>query len=127
MCSFGCGIVDHPGRRCLTCATVGEGLSLFERAGLVLSSPWNQSKQERHPDSQRLSSMALIGHETRKWWKEAVVYQVYPASFLDTNGDGRGDVNGITARLDYLKSLGVDVIWSSPSTDSYHPGENNYH
>ncbi|KAL1638224.1 hypothetical protein SLS56_000032 [Neofusicoccum ribis] len=48
------------------------------------------------------------------WWKEAVVYQVYPASFYDTNGDGWGDVKGITAKLDYLKSLGVDIVWSSP-------------
>lgn len=42
--------------------------------------------------------------------------QIYPASFLDTNGDGWGDVNGITAKLDYLKELGVDVVWTSPST-----------
>ncbi|ETN42374.1 uncharacterized protein HMPREF1541_01528 [Cyphellophora europaea CBS 101466] len=49
-----------------------------------------------------------------QWWKEAVVYQIYPASFQDTNGDGWGDVKGITSRLDYLKSLGVDVVWSSP-------------
>lgn len=51
---------------------------------------------------------------TPQWWKESVVYQIYPASFQDTNGDGWGDVKGITSRLDYLKSLGVDVIWSSP-------------
>ncbi|EHY55699.1 hypothetical protein HRR83_007914 [Exophiala dermatitidis] len=49
-----------------------------------------------------------------KWWKESVVYQVYPSSFQDSNGDGWGDVKGITSRLDYLKSLGVDVIWTSP-------------
>ena len=48
------------------------------------------------------------------WWKEAVIYQIYPASFQDTNGDGWGDVNGITSRLDYLKSLGVDIVWTSP-------------
>ncbi|KAK4454695.1 glycoside hydrolase superfamily [Podospora aff. communis PSN243] len=58
------------------------------------------------------------GQNAKKWWKEAVVYQIYPASFLDTNGDGRGDVNGITAKLDYLKALGVNVIWSSPIYDS---------
>ncbi|WP_170849418.1 glycoside hydrolase family 13 protein [Azotobacter beijerinckii] len=52
------------------------------------------------------------------WWKEAVVYQVYPRSFNDTNGDGIGDLNGITAKLDYLKTLGVDVIWLSPHFDS---------
>lgn len=50
----------------------------------------------------------------KKWWKEAVVYQIYPRSFMDSNGDGIGDLNGITSRLDYLKDLGVDVIWLSP-------------
>ena len=53
-------------------------------------------------------------NEKRAWWKEAVVYQIYPRSFQDTNGDGVGDLNGITKRLDYLKNLGVDVIWVSP-------------
>ena len=50
----------------------------------------------------------------KKWWKEAVVYQIYPRSFMDSNGDGVGDLNGITQRLEYVKSLGVDVIWISP-------------
>lgn len=49
-----------------------------------------------------------------EWWREAVVYQVYPASFKDTNGDGWGDIKGITSKLDYLKDLGVDIVWSSP-------------
>ena len=53
-------------------------------------------------------------NEKHAWWKEAVVYQVYPRSFADSNGDGIGDLNGITAHLDYLKTLGVDVIWCSP-------------
>ncbi|THH30754.1 hypothetical protein EUX98_g3425 [Antrodiella citrinella] len=51
---------------------------------------------------------------TRQWWKSATVYQIYPISFFDSNGDGVGDLNGITAKLDYLKALGVDVIWLSP-------------
>jgi oligo-1,6-glucosidase len=55
---------------------------------------------------------------TKQWWKEAVVYQVYPRSFQDTTGSGVGDLNGITRRLDYLKDLGVDVIWLSPVYDS---------
>ena len=46
----------------------------------------------------------------KKWWKEAVVYQIYPRSFMDSNGDGIGDLNGITSRLDYLKDLGVDAV-----------------
>ncbi len=48
------------------------------------------------------------------WWKHAVVYEIYPRSFQDSNGDGIGDLNGITSRLDYLKSLGVDAIWLTP-------------
>jgi len=50
----------------------------------------------------------------RRWWKEAVVYQIYPASFKDTDGDGLGNIDGITAKLDYLSELGVDVLWLSP-------------
>ena len=50
----------------------------------------------------------------KAWWKEAVVYQIYPRSFMDTNGDGVGDLKGITSRLDYVKSLGVDVVWLNP-------------
>ncbi|MDQ0134287.1 oligo-1,6-glucosidase [Neorhizobium galegae] len=50
----------------------------------------------------------------RKWWHTATVYQVYPRSFCDLNGDGIGDIPGITSKLDYLKSLGIDVIWLSP-------------
>ena len=49
----------------------------------------------------------------REWWKEAVVYQVYPRSFKDSNGDKVGDIPGIIEKLDYLKDLGVDVIWLS--------------
>ena len=52
------------------------------------------------------------------WWKEAVVYQVYPRSFKDSNGDGIGDLNGITSKLDYLQQLGINVIWLSPHYDS---------
>jgi len=49
-----------------------------------------------------------------QWWKRAVVYQIYPRSFCDSNGDGIGDINGITSKLGYIKKLGVDVIWLSP-------------
>ena len=52
--------------------------------------------------------------EKKIWWKEAVIYQIYPRSFADSNGDGIGDLNGITAHLSYLAELGIDVIWLSP-------------
>ena len=55
-----------------------------------------------------------MADEQRVWWKEAVVYQVYPQSFADSNGDGVGDLNGLTERLPYLAKLGIDVIWLSP-------------
>ncbi|MEG2936705.1 MAG: alpha-amylase family glycosyl hydrolase, partial [Clostridium sp.] len=58
-----------------------------------------------------------------KWWKEAVFYQIYPRSFKDSNGDGIGDLRGIIEKLDYLKSLGVDVIWLCPIYDS--PNDDN--
>src|SRR5438309_8843017 len=48
------------------------------------------------------------------WWKHAVIYEIYPRSFQDSNGDGIGDLKGITQRLDYLQALGVDAIWISP-------------
>ncbi|KAL8953074.1 MAG: hypothetical protein Q9222_001067 [Ikaeria aurantiellina] len=51
---------------------------------------------------------------SESWWKEAVVYQVYPSSFKDTNGDGWGDIPGIISKLDYIKDLGVDIVWVSP-------------
>ena len=50
----------------------------------------------------------------KKWWHDKVAYQIYPKSFLDTNGDGIGDLRGIISRLDYLKKLGIDIIWLSP-------------
>ena len=50
----------------------------------------------------------------RRWWKEAVVYQIYPVSFKDSNGDGIGDIKGITSKLDYLKDLGITCVWLSP-------------
>lgn len=48
-----------------------------------------------------------------EWWKEAVVYQIYPRSFYDANGDGFGDLQGVIQKLDYIKNLGADVIWLS--------------
>ena len=63
------------------------------------------------------------GTITKKWWKEAVFYQIYPRSFYDTNDDGIGDLRGIIEKLDYLKDLGVDALWLSPIYDS--PNDDN--
>lgn len=64
----------------------------------------------------------LSGNE-RKWWKEAIVYQIYPRSFKDYDGDGIGDLKGIISKLDYIKSLGVDVVWLNPIYSS--PNDDN--
>ena len=61
--------------------------------------------------------MRRLGIE-KKWWKESVVYQIYPKSFKDSNGDGVGDIRGIIQKLDYLKELGVNVLWISPMLES---------
>ena len=60
---------------------------------------------------------------SQKWWQRSVVYQIYPRSFMDSNGDGIGDIPGITKRLPYIKELGVDVIWLSPVYQS--PNDDN--
>ena len=64
---------------------------------------------------------AAVGQQTAlqpvphdDWWKHAVIYEIYPRSFQDSDGDGIGDINGITSRLDYLKSLGIGAIWLTP-------------
>ena len=59
----------------------------------------------------------------KKWWKEAVVYQIYPRSFMDSNGDGIGDIQGIISKLDYLKELGIDCLWICPIYTS--PNDDN--
>lgn len=59
----------------------------------------------------------------KTWWKESVIYQIYPRSFMDSNADGIGDIKGITGKLDYLKYLGIDVIWLSPVYQS--PNDDN--
>ena len=59
----------------------------------------------------------------KKWWKESVIYQIYPRSFCDSNADGIGDLNGIRTKLDYLHELGINVIWLSPVYKS--PNDDN--
>lgn len=75
----------------------------------------NSSSQEK----------AIIDNDsaTKKWWKEAVIYQLYPRSFKDSDGDGIGDLKGIISELDYLKSLGIDAIWLNPIYGS--PNDDN--
>ena len=62
---------------------------------------------------EKKDSMAT-GCSNKKWWKEAVVYQIYPRSFQDSDGDGVGDLKGLTGKLDYVKSLGIDIVWLNP-------------
>lgn len=72
-----------------------------------------KSKTEKQADAQT----------DRKWWKEAVVYQIYPRSFKDSDGDGIGDLKGILSKLDYIKSLGIDAVWLNPIYSS--PNDDN--
>ncbi len=65
----------------------------------------------------------ITDHSKQKWWKEAVIYQLYPRSFQDTDGDGVGDLRGITRRIDYLDNLGIDAIWLNPICAS--PNDDN--
>ncbi|HEX4272442.1 MAG TPA: alpha-amylase family glycosyl hydrolase, partial [Rhizomicrobium sp.] len=67
-----------------------------------------------------LDGSAGLRPDTSRWWRAATIYQVYVRSFCDGNGDGQGDFAGLTSRLDYIKSLGVDAIWLSP----IHPSPN---
>ena len=81
-----------------------------------LPAAWSQTAPA--PPKPATSKDALINGYRPIWWKEAVVYQIYPRSFKDSNGDGIGDLKGITSKLDYIKGLGIDVIWLSPHFDS---------
>lgn len=58
--------------------------------------------------------MGSAQEQLRTWWKESSVYQIYPASFQDTTGSGKGDLKGIISRVGYLHGLGVDIVWLSP-------------
>ena len=88
--------------------------ALFAAAFLISSC--NSSETKTAPVASKDSS-------DKKWWKEAVVYQLYPRSFKDSDGDGIGDIKGIISKLDYIKSLGVDAVWLNPIYSS--PNDDN--
>jgi alpha-glucosidase len=73
-----------------------------------------QAPVAEHTKPKKAESKAAAAEKGDVWWKHAVIYEIYPRSFQDSNGDGIGDLNGITSRLDYLKTLGVDAIWLTP-------------
>src|SRR5688500_15521826 len=73
--------------------------------------------------TKKAASETANDFQDRKWWKEAVVYQIYPRSFKDSDGDGVGDLRGIISKLDYIKSLGVDAVWLNPIYSS--PNDDN--
>jgi oligo-1,6-glucosidase len=87
-----------------------------------LSACNNTNQSTMKSDTTAANDSSGLNH---KWWKEAVVYQVYPRSFKDDNGDGVGDLKGITSKLDYIKSLGIDVVWLNPIYSSPN-GDNGY-
>lgn len=90
-------------------------LSLCLFSALTLFSTDNTSAQNKFVKTSQKNDS--------KWWKEAVVYQVYPRSFKDSNGDGVGDLKGILSKLDYIKSLGIDAVWLNPIYTS--PNDDN--
>jgi oligo-1,6-glucosidase len=91
---------------------------LFALAGLAMMMGRCGSAAAFENSGSQMAQAATVNRYQPKWWKEAVVYQVYPRSFKDSNGDGIGDLKGITSELDYIQGLGVSVIWLSPHYDS---------
>ena len=94
-------------------ASYGEPVAFISAAG----ENGNKTTSAETPKQSSRNDITANGY-TKTWRKEGVVYQIYPRSFKDSNGDGIGDLKGITSQLDYIKGLGVDVIWLSPIYDS---------
>jgi alpha-glucosidase len=90
-------------KRTMLAALLGLGMAVASHAAVA-------AEQNTH----KADSNAAAAQNGDVWWKHAVIYEIYPRSFQDSNGDGIGDLNGITSRLDYLKALGVDAIWLTP-------------
>ncbi len=82
-----------------------------------------QSAKENNGTAKPGNDSAFAGIKDRAWWKEAVLYQIYPRSFKDSDGDGVGDLKGIISKLDYIKSLGIDAVWLNPIYSS--PNDDN--
>src|SRR5215213_11926551 len=78
------------------------------------SRPWSGDRMSEVTAAEKASSSALRRQRTEPWWRHAVMYEVYPRSFADGNGDGSGDLRGLLQRLPYLADLGVDGIWIAP-------------
>ena len=109
----------HMNRRLALSSLLGASLLLGSLAAAAQSAaaPAARSSAQTTAAASHAGAKLINGYEP-KWWKEAVVYQIYPRSFQDSNGDGIGDLKGITSHLDYLQKLGVNVIWLSPHYDS---------
>ncbi len=89
--------------------------SLFLSACLLSAPAYAQVATEKLPNGQNTPDAAAAKPSmSDTWWKHAVVYEIYPRSFQDSNGDGVGDLNGITQRMDYLQKTGIDAIWIAP-------------
>jgi len=89
-------------------------MAAFAAAGFVALSVTSAVAQSPAVQPSHQPHATTSTTEERDWWKNAVIYQIYPRSFQDSNGDGIGDLNGITSRLDYLQALGIDGIWLTP-------------
>ena len=83
----------------------------------------NSDKKEATASSKLNDNPSFSGIKDRAWWKEAIIYQIYPRSFKDSDGDGVGDLKGIISKLDYLKNLGINAVWLNPIYSS--PNDDN--